>query len=171
MSLPLWQSGFLCSHRPVLQWPDKCQRFPGPILPAPWECACWSDPDCGLSWWYPRGTGRDDNNFKKHLIPFLTGFVKIIRMMFSYLCLSTTFKNSLSTEYFYHSNNEKTLIININKIKENRFCSLYNREMISRLYNEQNMFSFILLHLDIEDKLSFVLLGVFFFCFNNENMT
>lgn len=108
MSLPLWQSGFLCSHRPVLQWPDKCQRFPGPNPPAPWECACWSDQDCELSWWYPKGTERDDNIIK-HLIPLLISLGN--KMMFPQQCLSTFFKNSFYFYYwffFYQSYDEKT---------------------------------------------------------------
>lgn len=115
MSLPLWQSGFLCSRRPVLQWPDKCQRFPGPNPPAPWECACWSDPDCELSWWYPKGTERDDNIIK-HLIPLLISLGN--KMMFPQQCLSTFFKNSF---YFYYW--------------------LWWKDIL-RLYNQRNLFSF-----------------------------
>lgn len=122
MSLPLWQSGFLCSRRPVLQWPDKCQRFPGPNPPAPWECACWSDPDCELSWWYPKGTERDDNIIK-HLIPLLISLGN--KMMFPQQCLSTFFKNSF---YFYYL----------------FFLPKLWWKDILRLYNQRNLFSFFL---------------------------
>lgn len=121
MSLPLWQSGFLCSHRPVLQWPDKCQRFPGPNPPAPWECACWSDQDCELSWWYPKGTERDDNIIK-HLIPLLISLGN--KMMFPQQCLSTFFKNSFYFYYWFF------------------FLPKLWWKDILRLYNQRNLFSF-----------------------------